>query len=150
LIEAIPDATLIANLGANGSRKAALGISGHFNHAGNDGTIARFGWKAQNVSLVMFAGEAYNVEMGISNEMFESEREQNGSCQMSSAPNDVTGKTGLSSAALTLSDVEKFALFMRLLAPPAPSASTPGGPASIARGARSSTTWAVDFVIPRR
>lgn len=136
LIEAVPDATLIANLSASGSRKAALGISGHFNHAGNDGTIARFGWKAQNVSLLMFSGEAYNVEMGISNEVFESEREQNASCQVTSDPNDVTGKTGISSAALTLSDVEKFALFMRFLAPPTPSAAVPGGAASIARGAQ--------------
>jgi CxxC motif-containing protein (DUF1111 family) len=68
--------------------------------------------------------------------MFEREREQNSSCQMTSAPNDVTGKTGISSAALTLSDVEKFALYMRLLAPPTPSAAVPGGAASIARGAQ--------------
>ena len=95
LIEAIADATLTANLSANGNRKVALGISGHFNHAGNDGTIARFGWKAQNVSLVMFAGEAYNVEEGISNEMFESEREQNSSCQVSSAPMTSRGNGAL-------------------------------------------------------
>ena len=136
LIEAIPDATLIANLSAGGNRNASLGISGHFNHAGNDGTIARFGWKAQNVSLVMFAGEAYNVEMGISNEMFENEREQNASCQVTTAPNDITGRTGIATAATTLSDVEKFSLFMRFLAPPTPSATVPGGAASIARGAQ--------------
>jgi hypothetical protein len=47
-----------------------LGISGTFNHNGNDGTIARFGWKAQNKSLDLFSGEPYNVEMGISNETF--------------------------------------------------------------------------------
>jgi CxxC motif-containing protein (DUF1111 family) len=44
-----------------------FGISGTFNHNGNDGTISRFGWKAQNKSLHIFAGEAYNVEMGITN-----------------------------------------------------------------------------------
>jgi hypothetical protein len=31
------------------------------NKNGNDGTIARFGWKAQNKSLLIFSGEAYNV-----------------------------------------------------------------------------------------
>jgi len=40
---------------------AALSIT-----TANDGTISRFGWKAQNKSLMIFAGEAYNVEMGIS------------------------------------------------------------------------------------
>ncbi len=44
---------------------------GEPNRNGNDGTIARFGWKAQNKSLLLFAGEAYNVEMGISNELFQ-------------------------------------------------------------------------------
>ena len=34
----------------------------------------RFGWKAQNKSLHIFAGEAYNVEMGISNLLFPQDR----------------------------------------------------------------------------
>ena len=51
-------------------------ITGQPNVNGNDGTISRFGWKAQNQSLLLFSGEAYNVEMGISNELFPSERNQ--------------------------------------------------------------------------
>jgi CxxC motif-containing protein (DUF1111 family) len=136
LIENIPDAALIANLAANAARKASLGIGGHLNHSGNDGTVSRFGWKAQNVSLLMFAGEAYNVEMGISNEVFQNEREQNADCQEATTPNDVTGKTSIATLDTTLSDVEKFAVFMRFLAPPAPSPTVPGGAASIARGAQ--------------
>ncbi len=136
LIESIPDAALIASLAANSNRKSNLGIGGHFNHSGNDGTISRFGWKAQNSSLMVFSGEAYNVEMGISNEVVEIEREQNANCQQAPVPNDISGKTGLSTADLTLSDVEKFAMFMRFLAPPTPSANAPGGANSIARGAR--------------
>src|SRR5215471_17804681 len=74
LIEAIPDAAILANQKADASQKRTLGISGHANahlsgnanRSANDGTITRFGWKAQNKSLLMFAGEAYNVEMGIS------------------------------------------------------------------------------------
>src|SRR5690348_1246817 len=42
LLESLPDATLIANLSANGARKQNLGISGHFNHSGNDGSITKF------------------------------------------------------------------------------------------------------------
>ncbi len=74
--------------------------------------------------------------MGISNEIFQVEREQNANCQQAPTPNDVTGKTGISTADLTLSDVEKFAIFMRFLGPPTPSATAPGGAGSIARGAR--------------
>jgi hypothetical protein len=65
LVESIADSTLIANLAANGDRKQQLDIQGRFNTNGNDGTITRFGWKAQNKSLTIFSGEAYNVEVGI-------------------------------------------------------------------------------------
>ena len=70
LVEATSDQALIDNLHATASARAALGIGGNFNTSGNDGTITRFGWKAQNKSLLIFSGEAYNVEMGVSNELF--------------------------------------------------------------------------------
>jgi len=134
LLESIPDATLTGNLAANAARKQSLGIGGHFNRSGNDGSIAKFGWKAQNVSLLVFSGEAYNVEMGISNEAFPVERDQTPACQSAATPNDVTGKEGIATADTTLSDVEQFADFMRFLGPPMPSSTAPGGAASIARG----------------
>jgi len=72
LIENLDDSTFLA------TRQRKLnnnfGVSGTFNHNGNDGTISRFGWKAQNKSLLLFAGEAYNVEMGISNQVFAQDR----------------------------------------------------------------------------
>src|SRR5215471_301191 len=68
LIEAISDSTILNNANANQTQKQNLGISGHANFSGNDGTITRFGWKAQNKSLLIFAGEAYNVEQGVTNE----------------------------------------------------------------------------------
>src|SRR5260370_26875 len=82
LIEAIPDSAILANMQANAAEKSAMGIRGHVNahlsgnvnRSGNDGTITRFGWKAQNKSLLMFASEAYNVEMGITNRLFPQER----------------------------------------------------------------------------
>ncbi len=92
LVENIPDTALTANLAANAQQKAALGIAGHLNTNGNDGRVARFGWKAQNVSLLLFAGEAYNVEMGITNELFQTERDLNTSCQTDTTPNDITGR----------------------------------------------------------
>jgi hypothetical protein len=54
LVEATPDSILLANLASTQSARAALKIGGSFNTSGNDGTITRFGWKAQNKSLLMF------------------------------------------------------------------------------------------------
>jgi CxxC motif-containing protein (DUF1111 family) len=133
LIENISDGTLRANLAADSDRKSRAGISGRFNSNGNDGTITRFGWKAQNISMLVFSGEAYNVEMGITNEAFTTEREENGACQYASLPNDVTavdGATGTDS----LSSIELFALFMRFLDAPKPSTTQPGSSDSISRG----------------
>jgi CxxC motif-containing protein (DUF1111 family) len=134
LVENIPDTTLVTNLAASTQKKAALGISGHLNTNGNDGRVARFGWKAQNVSLLLFSGEAYNVEMGITNELFQTERDLNPTCQTDTVPNDVTGKEGIADYKMTLSDIEKFAVYMRFLGPPAPNTTTPGGAASITNG----------------
>jgi CxxC motif-containing protein (DUF1111 family) len=154
LIEQIPDRAIVNNLmnEANQPEKKRMRVAGRVNvivpgntrtdqaraqgepnRNGNDGTIARFGWKAQNKSLLLFTGEAYNVEMGISNELFQTEREEKTTCQFHVVPNDFTdpGKAGSMDL---LSDIEKFSSFMRLLAPPQPSDSEPGGAPSIAAG----------------
>ena len=146
LIEMIPDAALLANRASNTFQKQSLGIKGKpnfhvagrtitgmTNNNGNDGTIARFGWKAQNKSLLLFAGEAYNVEMGITNELFQTEREENSACQFAAVPNDVTN-TDATSPTEVISAVEKFAFFMRFLDAPQPSPDSPGGASSIANG----------------
>ena len=146
LIEQIPDSAILANQAKEPARKKSLdivgrpnfvlaghAISGQSNNNGNDGTVARFGWKAQNKSLLLFSGEAYNVEMGITNELFQTERNETPGCQFAVVPNDVgdtAGKTAVDAA----SAIEKFAFFSRFLAPPAPSRDTPGGADSIARG----------------
>jgi CxxC motif-containing protein (DUF1111 family) len=150
LIENIDDSTLIANQAAQAGNN--FGVGGAFNRNGNDGTIARFGWKAQNKSLLLFAGEAYNVEMGITNEVFAQERplpqeeQANGlpaSCLNLSGrgyPEDATNVKVSSNSdqaaqnAQVPSDIVMFAEFMRLLAPPVPSMNTPGGPQSISNG----------------
>ena len=128
LIENIPDATILANMNSNAQLKQSLGISGHPNYSGNDGTITRFGWKAQNKSLEVFAGEAYNVEVGVTNELFPNEREgAPGACLYNQTPEDATNFT-LSGTQIP-SDIVGFADFMRFLAPPAPSTvGIPGNP----------------------
>jgi len=133
LIENLDDSTLLRNTAANNNNN--FGISGTLNHNGNDGTITRFGWKAQNKSLHIFSGEAYNVEMGISNLLFPQDRPLPGE-----DGNGGTGGTGLpanclnlsgggypedsnnpgSTGAAILDDVSAFSNFMRTLAPPSP------------------------------
>jgi len=76
----------------------------------------------------MFAGEAYNVEMGISNQLFPQERDETAACRTyPSTPEDSNNfpSTTTSSSMAMLSDIEAFADFMRMLAPPTPAPSTP-------------------------
>jgi mono/diheme cytochrome c family protein len=146
LIEQIPDSVILANQAASSNDKRRLGIGGRPNRAkpgrvtgeannnGNDGTVARFGWKAQNQSVLLFSGEAYNVEMGITNELFQSEREQDLECQFVRVPNNVTDTEAISAPAGGLNAIQLFAFFQRFLAPPTPSTDTPGGAASINNG----------------
>ena len=129
LVENLDDSTLLTNQQAN--LKNSFGISGTFNHNGNDGTITRFGWKAQNKSLHIFTGEAYNVEMGISNLLFQQDRplpEEElatglpASCLNLTGtgyPEDASNPNATPNAAV-LDDVSAFANFMRFLAPPPP------------------------------
>jgi len=146
LIEQIPDTAILANQASGAAQKRELGIrgrpnfaisgrtiSGQANNNGNDGTVARFGWKAQNKSLLLFSGEAYNVEMGITNELFQTERDETPSCQFAKVPNNTTN-TEAATPLEAISAIEKFAFFQRFLAPPMQSPDKPGGSHSIGRG----------------
>jgi CxxC motif-containing protein (DUF1111 family) len=150
LVENVPDSALQASLAANAQQKRSLGISGHFNINGNDTTIARFGWKAQNKSLLLFSGEAYNVEMGITNDLFQNEREGDANCQFNATPESVTPLQAADLASPSASfqnDIELFSAFMRLTAPPTPASAsaTPvaqTAPAGQTTGTATATTGA--------
>jgi len=132
LIENLDDSTLLKNQATNLNNN--FGVAGTFNHNGNDGTISRFGWKAQNKSLHIFTGEAYNVEMGITNELFTQDRplpgeDGNGGSGLTGLPSNCLNLSGKgypedtsnpnsSPNAAVLDDVSAFANFMRFLAPP--------------------------------
>ncbi|HKI12133.1 MAG TPA: di-heme oxidoredictase family protein [Candidatus Acidoferrum sp.] len=137
LIESIPDAAILANMKSSASEKLALGISGHTNShlsgnvnlSANDGTISRFGWKAQNKSLLLFASEAYNVEMGVTNQLFPQERDETPGCLFNATPEDTLNFTTTPAGSgnfntAVISDIEAFANFMRMLAPPTPAPAT--------------------------
>jgi hypothetical protein len=129
LMESIQDREILAKQAATSSMRTALGIAGRPNRSGNDGTITRFGWKAQNKSVTMFAGEAYNVEMGITNELFPTAREEDPNCNGSGkpAPNDVTRmdttdnlNQAFNNPVHLLADWMQFSLLMRFTDGPQP------------------------------
>jgi CxxC motif-containing protein (DUF1111 family) len=128
LVENTPDATLRANLEGTAAARSKLGIGGAFNISANDGTIMRFGWKAHNKSLLMFAGEAASIEEGVSNELFPNEREAAPGCVFNSTPEDSSSVlnpnprspnsgTVVGTASEMASDIVNFAMFIRLSAP---------------------------------
>lgn len=122
LLESVPDSVLEDNLASSSSAGGKIGctLTGQLNRSGNDGTITRFGWKAQNKSLLVFAGEAYNVEQGVSNELFNNERSVAPGCEFNAGPEDATDTTTGGAADTTL-----FAAFMRLSAEPTPTTASP-------------------------
>ena len=149
LVEGISDLGLTTAFNSNAFLKLQLGISGQFNTSPNDGTITRFGWKAQNKSLLMFSGEAYLVEMGVTNKLFPNKRDNETapSCQFNPLPEDMTifgtvdpdsPPTG-STASDFSTGIVNFSTFMRLSAPPtpAPAALYPPNPAATASSSRS-------------
>src|SRR5207248_670693 len=86
-------------------------------------TITRFGWKAQNKSLVIFSGEAYNVEQGVSNDLFPQERDETTGCLFNTTPENHVNFEETNPQKI-LSDTANFANFVRFLAPPTPAASS--------------------------
>lgn len=118
LIEAIPDATILAGV----RTKAVNGVLGKASMvkdvASGNMRVGRFGWKAQQATLLAFAADAYVNEMGITNRLFPNENAPNGNVALLQQLDKVkdpedqvdprTGKAG----------IDKLADFMRLLAPP--------------------------------
>jgi CxxC motif-containing protein (DUF1111 family) len=136
LVENTADETLRSNLASTESARSKLGIGGTFNMSQNDGSITRFGWKAQNKSLLMAAAEAAIVEEGVSNELFPNERDATPGCLFNATPEDSSNLlnpdaqtpnfgSSVGTVSEMSSDVVNFAAFVRLLAPPKPAPSTP-------------------------
>jgi CxxC motif-containing protein (DUF1111 family) len=128
-VENTPDSALQDNLDAvaTATKGLGLGIAGKFNRSPNDGTISRFGWKAQNKSVLLFAGEAANVELGVTNELFPNERIEGVDCTGNNLPEDTTNIVQPSvlasdsagdDSSLVSSDIVNFGLFMRLNSAP--------------------------------
>src|SRR5262245_6003527 len=114
LIEAIPDGQIeryAAEQGASHPKQA--GRISHVKDVASDRMMAgRFGWKAQQASLLAFSGDAYVNEMGITNRLFPDENAPNGDLRKLGDCDSVADPEDVDSA------IDAFASFMRFLAPP--------------------------------
>jgi CxxC motif-containing protein (DUF1111 family) len=81
--------------------------------------VGRFGWKSQVARLHTFAGDAYLNEMGITSPSFPDENCPQGKCNVLDKCNPVPALNDDGD------DVDAFADFMQLLAPPEPTTPTP-------------------------
>jgi len=133
ILDGIQDSEILGRHAATAAIREELGILGVPNRSGNDGTITRFGWKAQNKSITIFAGEAYNVEMGVTNDLFPQAVDESPLCTADkSEPNDISrlDTTDVRNQSFfnplhELPDWLMFGLFMRFLEAPRPVAFTP-------------------------
>jgi len=128
ILDGIQDREILERHDATAAIREQLGIQGISNRSGNDGTITRFGWKAQNKSITMFAAEAYNVEMGVTNDIFPQATDESPACTaVKSEPNDITrfDPTDVRNQSFfnplhEIADWLMFAIFMRFLDAPQP------------------------------
>ena len=128
ILDGIQDREILDRHKASEDVRAELGIEGMPNRSGNDGTITHFGWKAQNKSISIFAAEAYNVEMGITNDLFPQATDESPACTaVKSEPNDIfrTDPTDQRNQSFynplhEMPDWLMFAAFMRFLDAPQP------------------------------
>jgi CxxC motif-containing protein (DUF1111 family) len=124
LIEVIRNIDIINNMNSNLTTKAALGITGHPNYSGNDGSITRFGWKAQVRSTLIMAANQMNVEMGVTNETFPNEIDQTPGCVFNPVPETVTNFTPGILTEMFPDDRARVEYFTQWLSPPTPGTSS--------------------------
>lgn len=123
VVEAIPDEALAAL--ADPNDRDGDGVSGRVHWvtdaASGAARAGRFGWKAQQATLLSFCAEAYLEEMGITNELFPSENAPNGDKERLSRCLPVRTVRGIEDVAdrfTGLRGIDNFEAFLRFLAPP--------------------------------
>jgi CxxC motif-containing protein (DUF1111 family) len=125
MLEVIKNSDLINNGLAVCNSSQNQGVCGHPNLQ-PDGSVGRFGWKAQNRSLLTFSAEAYNVEEGVTNLFFPNEIDETPGCVLNPLPEDQINFDPTVPPKMFPGDPERFAITMRFMAPPAPG-TCPGG-----------------------
>jgi len=118
LIEAIPDFAIIQNAHERKPDNISGRISIVTDVASGNTRVGRFGWKAQQATLLAFAGDAYLNEIGITSRLFPKENPPNGNLQLLAKYDTVADPEDAEDPATGKADIDHFADFMRLLAPP--------------------------------
>lgn len=118
LIEAIPEQEILRNV-----RRTPLdGVLGKVAKVADAATgktlIGRFGWKAQQATLLSFAGDAYLNEMGITSRLFPVENAPNGNAQLLAQYDTVVDPEDVVDPATGRGDIDRVADFMRFLGAP--------------------------------
>src|SRR5437773_7224629 len=113
-VEAVPDQTFV-DLAREQCQKNHKEICGQVLYvpvleALGQTAVGRFGWKDQHASLLSFSADAYLNEMGITSRLQPDE--VTSLCNTASEPNDKPGADGLS-------DIDRFARFIRASKAPA-------------------------------
>jgi len=118
LMEAIPDETIQANA----RRPQPDGIHGRISLITDVTTqssrVGRFGWKAQQATLLAFAADAYVNEMGITSRFFPTENAPNGNTELLSLVDTTADPEDVTNPVTDKGDIDAAADFIRLLAPP--------------------------------
>ena len=118
MIEAIPDATILRGV----RRQPVDGVLGRASTVMDVATgvqrVGRFGWKAQQATLLSFAGDAYLNEMGITNRLFPKENAPNGDTLRLAELDNVADPEDVTDPVTGKADIDRVAAFMILLGPP--------------------------------
>lgn len=130
LIEAIPDVTILAGVRTTPVDGVKGKVSMVVDVTSGQARVGKFGWKAQQATLLAFSGDAYVNEMGVTNRFFPTENAPNGDAARLAAADQVADPEDTIDPANGKADIDRSADFMRLLAPPPPLALT----ASAAQG----------------
>jgi len=118
LIEAIPDAVIILNAILPKPDNVSGRISVVTDVASGSTRVGRFGWKAQQATLLAFAGDAYLNEIGITSRLFPKENPPNGNAALLAKYDKVADPEDAADPETGKADIDHFADFMRMLAPP--------------------------------
>ncbi len=117
LVDAVPDAVFLAL--AEHEREMSPGTAGHVSVVTDPATgqarVGRFGWKAQQPTLLAFAGDAYVNELGVTTPLFPIENCPQGHCALLAA-NPATSEPNEPDN----DDIQQFADFITFLAPAPP------------------------------
>ncbi len=118
LIEAIADETIELNA----QRRQPDGVKGRvarvLDVASGKRRVGRFGWKAQQATLLAFSGDAYLNEMGVTSRLFPTENAPNGRTELLDRFDLVADVEDAIDPASGKSDIDHATDFMRFLAPP--------------------------------